>query len=625
MQNKYAELRSLTWELTALPSEEVVKVAGVLQKIKKFFKKIVDPVYRREIEDFEVNTLNLQQSSAQLQQALKHLENSIGAGDLEKYKENFDLTKELTLKVLHELRNLNQKGELVQSIIEYYTDKELAQSDFVGKLKQQMPAEFDLEFGPQAVSFTSYNWLSSTQPSDIQIRGGEKSAENRFFQEIGRIVKDFNLIPLEQFKAILTGKKEELVNNFKQAIIAGTIRNIHPKKPSAEVKNVRAGIVEITIDTVPFKIPDTNIYLTCTVEIVDARATNPERALSLKSTLHMAPARGTRAELWSELIKQAEELPYKITTLSDLDLATVLREGYKQAFGNDPTAEALAGGWAQVILEAGRPVKLPDNNFGNIKAGTDWINSGKPYFVKSTKENDKAGKQYTETGTKWRAYNTPVEGAAGYWGFLGRGYKEALDWMAAGDPTSGSVALGMKGYYTANIQKYAKGVGSLYQEFMTSIAPKLAGLKSLPVSEPGEKPMVKNWSSEYSKEEKQAALGHSSAVQAPPSETSPNEVDQLINTLYADGELTTLVKLATAGKILPTTTIQINLTGSRAQQIKYKQAFSQLMPLIQGEMINELMVRVVGMPLTVLSAVQGLSDCIIERAPNLIATASIRI
>ena len=73
----------------------------------------------------------------------------------------------------------------------------------------------------------------------------------------------------------------------------------------------------------------------------------------------------------------------------------LLQNGYKKAFGKEPSIETLGIGWAQGSLESGRPTRLPCNNVGNIKATSDWLKSGKKYFVIDTKEIDKNGKEYT--------------------------------------------------------------------------------------------------------------------------------------------------------------------------------------------------------------------------------------
>lgn len=290
--------------------------------------------------------------------------------------------------------------------------------------------------------------------------------------------------------------------------------------------------------------------------------TLPETKSSLTST-------------YLDIIKHADQVPYKVTKLSQQQFAEAMREGYKMAFGSDPTAEVLAGGWAQAILESGRPVKLPNNNVGNIKATSGWVKSGGPYFIKRTGEYTSEGKYYIEEGTKWRAYPTPAAGAAGYWKLIGGRYKKAISWMAAGDPTSASVALGLKGYYTAPIEPYAKSVSHIYNEFMTKIAPKMSGLESAPTAPPGPKPPVKKWYADYTKEERADILKTDGTAAEPttvavPKKDAPandNEVDELITKLVAS-PLTQIVKRAILKKALPKSTSLITLASNDATAIE---------------------------------------------------------
>ncbi len=166
------------------------------------------------------------------------------------------------------------------------------------------------------------------------------------------------------------------------------------------------------------------------------------------------------------------------------------------------------------------------------------MKGGNPYFVKRTGEYTPEGKYYIEEGTKWRAYPTPAAGAAGYWKLIGGRYKKALQWMAAGDPTSATVALGMKGYFTANIRKYAKAVNSIYKEFVDKIMPQMPDLKSEAAPAPGPKPEVKDWVKDYSKAERSSILSSEpgKVVEMPkpkPKTDDVKEVDQLISQLYS--------------------------------------------------------------------------------------------
>jgi hypothetical protein len=176
-----------------------------------------------------------------------------------------------------------------------------------------------------------------------------------------------------------------------------------------------------------------------------------------------------RAEFYTNLLKNAKEsqqLPYEFTKLSEDQFVKVMENGYILAFNKKPSLQVLGFGWAQAVLESGRPIKLPQNNVGNIKATKEWINSGKPYFVKSTEEYKKDGTKFIHENATWRAFSSPEEGAASYWKLLNKKFPEAFKLAESNSPEAAARYLGESGYYTANIDKYSSAVKSLYNEFM---------------------------------------------------------------------------------------------------------------------------------------------------------------
>jgi len=249
---------------------------------------------------------------------------------------------------------------------------------------------------------------------------------------------------------------------------------------------------------------------------------------------------------YSALLKDATMVPRHFNNVSGIELAEGLTKGYKLAFGDDPSIEMLAAGWAQAVHESGWPVRLPNNNIGNIKANDAWLQSNN-YYVNDTIEFTREGTKYIEKATKWRSYPDLNKGAESYWKFLGGNrYGRALDWMAAGDPKSASVVLGVNGYYTDSITTYANRTDELYNQFMKTIAPKISGVKSNPVTPPGERLAVKVRAKDYSKEEKIAInTGSQKSI-------GDNAVNQLMTTLYAnEGKMTRLVKNSILKEKLP--------------------------------------------------------------------------
>ncbi len=169
-------------------------------------------------------------------------------------------------------------------------------------------------------------------------------------------------------------------------------------------------------------------------------------------------------------------LPYTKTKYSDLDVAKAMKKGYELAFGSKPTLMTLALGWSQAATESGVPFAIPQNNIGNIKASPSWIKSGKLYSIQSTKEFDENGKRYMHENAAWVAFPTLEEGAAYYWKYLNANDPNIIKAMESGDPTKTANKLKENKYYTADPKLYASGLKRYLDIFMDTLADKFAEL-----------------------------------------------------------------------------------------------------------------------------------------------------
>jgi hypothetical protein len=325
----------------------------------------------------------------------------------------------------------------------------------------------------------------------------------------------------------------------------------------------------------------------------------------------------------TEKDRQPQLRPYKHTAvLSKVEFAQKLQKGYQMAFGgSQPSAEVLGVGWAQATLEMGVPIKLPQNNIGNIKATQSWVDAGKPYFVKSTQEHTESGRKFIHGEAKWCAFDSPEEGAKAYWELIGRRYKEAMPWMRAGDAKSAMVVMGLRGYYTFNIRKYSNSVQRLYKDFETNILPQLSGISR--ASDDIVKPSpieAKNWRSEYSKEEKEAIF----AGNAPetPSEISTvyKKIDDAIKRLFSEKTITNIVKVVIANSSLPVTEALVYITGENeyTDLLEFSRVSARLMRKIFGVKSSicgngkeiEIQCSTIGNEDVAVKAMQALCDCV---------------
>lgn len=530
-------------QIANTPKEETVKIAGILSKIKNWFKGVVDPAFAASVAELRAKSETTQNIINDLQKSTAKLQDSIDSGNLANYEQYLELTKNLTKNLLTEIKNTdNNINEIKNNFKEKYTITDYEDKGFLDEFQKALPYNFDIKLNEKYdIALKSFDYYKNLDPNQIIISlDNYKNLCKRADDELVKIDKDSVATTPESFA------------NLKQAIVDGHLFQAVAKKPKGTIKELRMGSIELFVQSAPFYTTDSNkkLFQINLILIDDSTAVEGMKRLkirSIKAVKLLSQVSGS--ENLSALKKLAldnTQVPNFVTNLTELQLAETLREGYKKAFGEDPTMEVLASGWAQVVLESGRPIKLPNNNIGNIKATDAQIKSGTPYFrTKSTIEFDKSGKSFNHVNPAWVSFNTPSDGAAYYWKFLGRKFNDALNWMKAGDPTSATVELGQKGYFTANIEKYSNATSSLFREFVKTIAPKMTNLKSAPIAINTPKPEIKQWRGDY--QEKSETI---------------DDIDKVVDKLMASGTLTSLVKNSILQTKLPKSFFVIKIASN---------------------------------------------------------------
>jgi len=172
--------------------------------------------------------------------------------------------------------------------------------------------------------------------------------------------------------------------------------------------------------------------------------------------------------------KPTEEVPRTPTPLSEIELAEVLRDGHRLAFGDDPSDLRLAAAWAHLAYEHGRGRLLECNNFGNLSVRQEQAGA---YFVRP-KLKERRRRDMTQPFGRWGwldirfyAFPTPVLGARAYWRHLADHYGKALAYFSAGAPKEAAHNLAIHGWATAPPERYEHAIADLYGEYMRRLYP----------------------------------------------------------------------------------------------------------------------------------------------------------
>lgn len=156
-----------------------------------------------------------------------------------------------------------------------------------------------------------------------------------------------------------------------------------------------------------------------------------------------------------------------LTPLSEAALRDALSRGHEKQFGVPPSTERLACAWAHVAHENGRGRAVYCNNLGNITAFGGW--PGSYYVIRVPERVQKNPDVWREIDMRFRAHATPEDGAADYWSVMSRRYSAALALFDQGQAHEAALELGARGYYTAHVEPYARGVESLYRHFVATL------------------------------------------------------------------------------------------------------------------------------------------------------------
>lgn len=607
MMNNIYTLRKCAMELQTTPKEEVVKVAGILSRIKNFFKWLSDSEYRDVVKSFKLTTVSLKDNLKALHKATDELNDAINSGELDTYKDALENVKRLSIEVFNDLHKIKlDSGEISEGLWNY-NKSQMKDKEFKIKFQSQLPSDYPIElYKNYNVPFKSLDWFKNITANMIYIKSDDNSALNAFLTRcrvtLARAGEKVDLTDENEIKTLIT--------NFKNAIVNGTFVHAQPFEPSAT--NISAGAqVEIYVKTEEFDVPGSTLQLTAGVLLIDQRTSHTsDNILSLKRTQFLRVHTPTRASKLHEIVKSAlAQHPEKLfeNKLTELDLANVMKIGYQNAFGEAPTLEALAFGWAQAALESGRPIVLKNNNIGNLIAPNSWVNKGNPYFTMNHEQVDQSGKTYMVEGQKMMSFRSPEEAATEYWKLLGRKFGHAMPWITGGDPGSAAVALGLSTYYTADIQRYSNSVASLYQTFMKNYASHFQDLKS--GAKQLKKLPIKN-RKDYSQEEINKI------------KSSKEESIDDLHHAFASNSLEALVNKRILKDRLPTSKILVSFItdAEKSEQILYAYETAQIIrkfadadvSIHSGDKI-ELEVSTLGTPYTVCKAVQALCDCMTDQ------------
>jgi flagellum-specific peptidoglycan hydrolase FlgJ len=239
-------IKNAVIELNGLDDKQVVKVAGVLQRIQNWLKSLTDPAYRERVNQLKNDSAQISSYLKNLDKYLEQINLAIENGDVDKYNQALEEIKHNASFLSKELDKLSDeatdvsvpkptnKEEVVQK--EESTEGILKTNDILGIDNLVIGEGFKRNAHQRFVRFLS----AGNDPYATSIEAEEAVQDPKFW------------------------------NEFKEAVAAGKVIKSFVRETTDDKKNL-AGDYIYYVQSVVFTIPKLPISLQVEVFIVDQK------------------------------------------------------------------------------------------------------------------------------------------------------------------------------------------------------------------------------------------------------------------------------------------------------------------------------------------------------------------
>lgn len=305
-------MRTAALELRATDNKNVVKIAGILNRLKNVFKRLTDSEYANAVDQLRSDSGMVQATSDQLRKRIEELTEAINDGDVTGYDVALESIRDLTAELAIELKKLNrdakrnsprkaltpapetpatseiteepQVSKPTQQYLKHYTTDDVKKNPegFFSEVRKYMPEGHDVPFGPHrgAPKLKDFKWFQQFSPEDIQIPSGTKSgSQNALFEAVTQLVmRTTNLLDKLDENAVedlVRSRWQTITANIKQAILDGNLMEYSPpSKPGKGMATVPMGQIDMGVKTAPFEAIPGAIF-ECYLFMKDLSASTP--------------------------------------------------------------------------------------------------------------------------------------------------------------------------------------------------------------------------------------------------------------------------------------------------------------------------------------------------------------
>lgn len=302
-------IRTASLELQLTNNQQVVKVAGILNKLKNYLKQLGDQEYADAVSTLRSDSWMLQQVAGQLRKKIKELTEAIDDGDIASYDLALEEVRGLSAELASELKQLSQDAQQsdprVQDPDQPLSSKKPEQAPgSLGVGKYTREQWDDLEKRSALFDYTArkikewhpnhdvplqkninkpvqdFEWFKD---KEVHIKeGSEAGARNRLIDQTAKLLVRETSVSYDEARATFENETNfaELARRLVNSIYNGTLLHYFPASPQSEpkdkskpwIKERQIGEMAATVKTADFTIPVYDINAHMTVGLIDMGA-----------------------------------------------------------------------------------------------------------------------------------------------------------------------------------------------------------------------------------------------------------------------------------------------------------------------------------------------------------------
>lgn len=245
-------------ELNRTSNREVVKVAGIVQRLHNWYRKLTDPEYREKVLKFNTDTAAVKNDLEELDKYISATRKAIKDSDVESYNFAVDRVRELSKR-------------LVPELVKYENSAKEADPDKKNEFVSPEFAEESTQLPPSLERIERVHISNKIKEAVWNIKGLKAALERHNLPQI-------EIDALINSPSRLGAFYDELAREIKNGKIVSSWQS-----PQSSLDINRNGEIQYRIVTNPFVIPGTNFKVQMTVEGTDlsARHQSPRPVFSV--------------------------------------------------------------------------------------------------------------------------------------------------------------------------------------------------------------------------------------------------------------------------------------------------------------------------------------------------------